>query len=144
VMKYAKNVNINNHAWVDSLHLESEIPGFYTRYLATVKSDIGVLVTYSINKSKYQQYLEDFDNMVKTLKVFRKPGMGLNANPQNSNLFDATKVPVTMSETTVFPNSQIQGGSDQKPVRKKSLPLLPILIGGAAVGYLIWRKKQTG
>src|SRR6476620_3480272 len=40
--KYAKTVNINGQAWVDSLHLESELPGFYTRYLATVKQDIGV------------------------------------------------------------------------------------------------------
>ncbi|NDD93150.1 hypothetical protein EBZ37_13860, partial [bacterium] len=54
--KYAKNVTIGGHPWVDSLHLESELPGFYTRYLATVKSDIGILVTFSINKEKYNQY----------------------------------------------------------------------------------------
>src|SRR4051812_14165536 len=58
--KYAKTTTINDQTWVDALHLESEIPGFYTRYLATVKQDIGVLVTYSINKSKYSQYLSDF------------------------------------------------------------------------------------
>ena len=62
--KSAATVNINGQAWVDALHMESEIPGFYTRYLATVKQDIGVLVTYSINKGKYQQYLGDFENMV--------------------------------------------------------------------------------
>src|SRR5690606_29110084 len=72
--KYGKTVQINDHAWVDALHLESEVPGFYTRYLATVKQDIGVLVTYSINKDKYQQYLPEFEALVKTLKVFRKPG----------------------------------------------------------------------
>src|SRR4051794_34790223 len=50
--RYAKTISLNGQPWVDSLHLESEIPGFYTRYLATVKQDIGVLVTYSINKNK--------------------------------------------------------------------------------------------
>src|SRR6478672_2022415 len=93
--KYAKTVNLNGQAWVDALHLESEIPGFYTRYLATVKQDIGVLVTYSINKTKYQQYLEDFDNMVKTLKVFRKPG-AVNAAPQNSDIFKNAQIPPAM------------------------------------------------
>src|SRR5690606_37662540 len=78
--RYAKTVSLNDHAWVDSLHLESEIPGFYTRYLATVKQDIGVLVTYSINKAKYQQYIDQFENLVRTLKVFRKTG-SLNVAP---------------------------------------------------------------
>ena len=82
-MKYSKTVSLSGHAWVDSLHLESEIPGFYTRYLATVKQDIGVLVTYSINKDKYTEYLNDFENMVKTLKVFRKAG-GINKGPTES------------------------------------------------------------
>src|SRR6478736_135221 len=111
--KYAKTVNLNGQAWVDALHMESEIPGFYTRYLATVKQDIGVLVTYSINKNKYQQYLDDFDNMVKTLKVFRKSG-GINVAPQNSNLFQNAQIPTNVGTETVFPGSQmqVQGGAD--------------------------------
>ncbi|NDD93282.1 hypothetical protein EBZ37_14525, partial [bacterium] len=51
--KYAKSVTIGGHPWIDSLHLESELPGFYTRYVATIKQDIGILVTFSINKDKY-------------------------------------------------------------------------------------------
>ena len=35
--KYVKLVNINDQQWIDSLHLASEVPGFYTRYLATTK-----------------------------------------------------------------------------------------------------------
>lgn len=84
--KYAKNNIINGQTWVDSLHTESEIPNFYTRYLATVKEDIGVLITYSVFKPKYQDYLKDFDNLVNTLKVFRKAG-GINVAPAGSNLF---------------------------------------------------------
>src|SRR6478672_9385740 len=37
-----KMTRINDHQWVDALHLASEVPGFYTRYLATVKEDLGV------------------------------------------------------------------------------------------------------
>ncbi len=139
-VKYAKTVNINGQAWVDALHLESEIPGFYTRYLATVKQDIGVLVTYSINKNKYQDYLGVFDNMVKTLKVFRKTG-GLNAAPQNSNLFSNTQIPQNISESTVFPNMNPIGGTSA-PKPKKGSPLLPILLVGGAAGFFIWRRRQ--
>ena len=141
--KYAKTVNLNGQPWVDALHMESEIPGFYTRYLATVKQDIGVLVTYSINKNKYQSYLEDFDNMVKTLKVFRKTG-SINAAPANSNLFQNTQVPQNVSEGSVFPGAAVQGGSDApKPPASKPLPILPLAIGGAAIAFFIWKKKQN-
>lgn len=86
--KWTKFEKYNDQSWVDSMHLESEIPGFYTRYLATVKEDIGILVTYSVNKDRYQQYREPFEEMVKTLKAFRKPGEGINVNPNSgANIF---------------------------------------------------------
>ncbi len=142
--KYAKTVNLNGQPWVDALHMESEIPGFYTRYLATVKQDIGVLVTYSINKSKYQLYLDDFDNMVKTLKVFRKAG-GINVAPANGNLFQNTQIPANIGSETVFPGAQVQGGADSKPMSpKQNFPMWIILVAVGAVGFLIWKKKQSG
>lgn len=143
--RYAKTINLNGQAWVDALHMDSEIPGFYTRYLATVKQDIGVLVTYSINKQKYQTYLEDFENMVRTLKVFRKAG-GINAAPVNSNLFQNTTIPQTMEQSTVFPGAPIQGGSDPAPARPSGggLPMPLILVGVGAVAFILWRRKRGG
>ena len=70
--KYAKLVTINNHRWVDALHLASEVPGFYTRYMATVKSDIGVVATFSVSKEHYSSYQTVFENIIKTLRVFRQ------------------------------------------------------------------------
>lgn len=144
--KYAKIVNINGQPWVDALHLESEIPGFYTRYLATVKDDIGVLVTYSINKSKYQDYLEDFDNMVRTLKVFRKPG-GYNAMPASSNIFANAQIPAGISPESVFaPPAAPQGGADQpvKKARQTDNSTFMIILIVAIGGYVIWKRKQSG
>lgn len=146
--KYANTVNLNGQPWVDALHLESEIPGFYTRYLATVKQDIGILVTYSINKAKYQEYLGDFETMVKTLKVFRRTG-GINAAPADTNLFANAQIPSGMTETSVFPNSGVnpQGGSDQAQAvpKPKQDDELFWLIGGlvAVVGFVIWRRKKA-
>lgn len=144
-VKYAKTATLNDHPWVDSLHLESEIPGFYTRYLATVKADIGVLVTYSINKDKYSSYLSDFENLVKTLKVFRKPGLGLNANP-NSNIFQNTTIPQGVTGDTVFGGVTPQGGAEGKVTTKKKPQdddtLLFILIGLGALGFILWKRKK--
>ena len=116
-VRYARNSTINDQPWVDSLHMESEIAGFLTRYLATVKEGIGILVTYSVNKNKYQEYSSMFEEMVKTLKAFRKEG-GLNIAAANSDLFK-TKLPNSMSNDSVFGN--VQGADDSKP--KSSNPL---------------------
>ena len=143
--KYAKSINLNNQAWVDALHLESEIPGFYTRYLATVKQDIGILVTYSINKNKYQDYLNDFDNMVKTLKVFRKAG-GINVAPQNSNLFQEAQLPKGISSETVFPGGTINTNTDagKKAAGQSSSTWILILLALGVVAFIIIKKKRGG
>lgn len=142
--KYAETKNLNGQAWVDALHLESEIPGFFTRYLATVKQDIGVLVTYSVNKAKYQQYLESFENMVKTLKVFRKPG-AINTGGAGGNLFQQTQIPAgAVSDSTVFGGGAPIPTEAPKPQRKKDdSSMLLLLGGGALVLFILWRRKKS-
>lgn len=145
--KYAKTVSINGQPWVDALHLDSEIPGFYTRYLATVKEDIGVLVTYSINKAKYAAYLPQFETLAKTVRVFRKSG-GINTAPASKNLFE-TQVPTNIAESAVFPGVNPQGGADSvaapQPAQKSDDFTFYLILGAAAVlGIVIWRKRQSG
>ncbi len=119
-VKVAQNRTIHEHPWVDSLHVDSEVQGFYTRYLATVKQGLGILVTYSVNKNKYSEYSGMFEDMVKSLKAFRREG-GLNAAPATSNLFGSAKIPTGISNDTVF--DPVAGATDEKPkpVKKAGL-----------------------
>jgi hypothetical protein len=134
-VRYAQTKTIQDTPWVDALHLESEIPGFYTRYLATVKDGIGILVTYSVNKNKYQDYTSMFDSMVKSLKAFRREG-GLNAAPASSDLFKDSHIPSGISGETVF--GGVQGAPDEKPMKKTSpLDDPMIFYGGIALVALI-------
>jgi hypothetical protein len=77
--KYTKLKQINGHSWADALHLASEVPGFYTRYLATVKEDLGVAVTFSVTKDLFSAYQGIFDKVVATLRVFRQKKQSLAA-----------------------------------------------------------------
>ncbi|MBI3534980.1 MAG: hypothetical protein HY072_05795 [Deltaproteobacteria bacterium] len=145
VPKHATTVDINSHPWVDALHIDSEIPDFYTRYLATVKADIGVLVTYSINKNKYKEYSSDFEIMIKTLKVFRKPG-GINVAPSDKNLLQ-NPIPPNVLQDTVF-QPPAEGGSDvAEPKKAKStsdeMLFYIILAVALVVLFIIWRRRRN-
>lgn len=61
--------NINQHPWVDGMHLASEIPNYYSRYLATTKDKIAVLVTFSAHKTHYAKYSTDFYKAIESLRV---------------------------------------------------------------------------
>lgn len=77
-----KNVQINDLAWIDGLHLGSEVKNYYTRYLATIKDRIAVLVTFSAHQLFYAKYSQDFFKTIKSLKVIAtkdllsKPDLG--------------------------------------------------------------------
>jgi hypothetical protein len=65
----AKQILVNDHHWIDGLHLASEIPHYYTRYLATIKDKIAVLVTLSAHSEHYTRYSKDFFKTVQSLRV---------------------------------------------------------------------------
>lgn len=136
--RYVKEIDISGHQWVDSLHLQSEIPDFYTRYLATIKEDLGVLVTFSVRKDKYEEYGPDIDNMVKSLRAFRKPG--------DPNASDLPATDASAGDAGVFGDGSKKPkvAAGQKPADDSaSLILLLLLLGGAG-GFIIWRKKKKG
>jgi len=68
-VKYVNNRKINDHPCVDSLHLGSEISGYYTRYLATIKDKIAILVTLSAHQKYYTKYSSDYYKAVESLRV---------------------------------------------------------------------------
>ncbi len=66
---------INGHPWVDGMHLNSEVRDYYTRYLATVKDRIAVLVTFSAHKLHYSKYTSDFFRAIESLRVLSTRGL---------------------------------------------------------------------
>lgn len=64
-----KQVKINDHVWIDGLHMASEVPNYFTRYLTTIKDKIAILVTLSAHKNFYTKYSQDFFKSVMSLRV---------------------------------------------------------------------------
>ncbi len=66
---HVQNRRIANHPWIDGMHMGSEVPSYYTRYLGTVKESIAILVTFSAHKTSYTKYSNDFLKAIESLRV---------------------------------------------------------------------------
>lgn len=144
--KYTKLSRINEQQWVDALHLASEVPGFYTRYLATVKEDLGVAVTFSVTKDLYATYQPIIDKLVSTLRVFRqKSGSDLaGLRPKGSedpNFADATFNPNAAMDLQANKTKKRtdggEGGDDM-------MLIIALVVVGAVVMLIMKGKKKKG
>ena len=139
--KYTKQTKVNDHFWVDSLHLASEVPGFYTRYMATTKGDLGIAVTFSVAKEHYDSYQKVFEQVIKSMRVFaitrgkRAQTLGIKKRQQDllsgaglleSGLLDVPKV-VDQGR-----QEQEEGGDF----------LFYLLLAAGVAGFIIYKKRQ--
>ncbi|XGC81718.1 hypothetical protein ACES2L_04380 [Bdellovibrio bacteriovorus] len=139
----AKSVQINDQPWVDSLHLGSEVPNYFTRYLATIKDKIAILVTFSAHKQYYTKYSQDFFKAVMSLRViasknlYTKPDLG-PIRPGSETL----GAPIS----SAMPADMMQGEGMEEGGGKnnKTMLLMGALILAAlgAIIYLRARKKR--
>jgi hypothetical protein len=77
---------IKDIEWIDSLHLGSEIPGFYTRYLAGIRQQVAGLITYSISESVYAKWTPIMSEIVDSAELFFDPkafAEAMKAGPQS-------------------------------------------------------------
>lgn len=65
---YTRRRNINGTFWVDSLQQNSELPGFWARYLATVHNKLAILITYVVSDENYSKMAPQFERMISSLK----------------------------------------------------------------------------
>lgn len=143
--KSTKLNKINDQQWVDALHLASEVPGFYTRYLATVKEDLGVAVTFSVTKDLYAQYQPIMDKLVSTLRVFRQRKAELADLRSGKGSEDPN-----FADTTFNPNAAMDLQAGKKKGKgddgggDNNLLLLvgAVVIGAVLLGVLKGKKKK--
>jgi len=65
---FVRRRNVNGVDWIDSLQQNSELVGFWTRYVATVQKPLAILVTYVVSNQKYADLTPSFERMVASLK----------------------------------------------------------------------------
>ncbi|OFZ29006.1 MAG: hypothetical protein A2622_12990 [Bdellovibrionales bacterium RIFCSPHIGHO2_01_FULL_40_29] len=134
---------INDQPWLDALHTNSEVQNYYTRYLATIKDQIAILVTFSAHNKYYSKHSTNFNNTVKSLRVIAskdllsRPDLGPlrgSGETLGSGIGQAMPADLLATEET--------SGKSRKGFLKNPIFMgLSILIL-ALIGYVVMQMKK--
>ncbi len=131
-VKAVRKRKINGTDWIDGIHLGSEVQSYYSRYLATVKGSIGILVTFSAHKDHYTKYSNDFIRAIKSLKIIASDDI-LSGKLSGSGKIRSKKHDIfDMGDN--MPEGMFGEFSDEN---KKSRGLIGMLGKRGAVGLLL-------
>lgn len=139
--KYTKSMKVNDQTWIDSLHMASEVPGFFTRYLATVKEDLGVAVTFSVAKDHYDSYKGVFDNIINSMRVFRNKGATSGVSVLKTNEHADGDLPIFIPEDGTAGQRQGKGKSAGAGAGATANLILIVLAAAGVGGFLYLKKK---
>jgi len=136
---------IANQMWIDGMHEGSEVSAYFTRYMATIKDRIAILVTFSAHKEHFSKYANDFRQAIESLRVVATKDL-LNGDHGGTDIPHGTigapigqNIPSNSFESDGMPQDDLIARN-----RKKNLKMLLFaLILGSAGGYLYWQSKKS-
>ncbi len=133
-----KRSNVNNHEWIDGFHESSEVANYFTRYMATIKDNLGILVTFSAHKKVYSKFSGDFAKAIQSLRVLTVPSVNFNTtNIATSNNPINPQRPVVIEDINPSePEPLDQGGGGSTTLLGLILLILAIVI------YFLFGKKS--
>ncbi len=139
-IKYTRQKKIRDHMWVDSLQIGAEVPGFVSRYVASVKEQIGALISYHVAESVFSKWGEILDRMIDSaeLRFDPKAFAEIMKNPSGS-LWKPRNLGGRENPTaTAEAPKEAQGDSSELMMN-----MLGAGIVVAALAFYIWKKKMN-
>jgi hypothetical protein len=136
---------INGQTWIDGMHLNSEIPNYFTRYLATTKDRIAVLVTFSAHQAHYSRFSSDFFRAIQSLRVIfnRSTVPGGNINTPGAGVIGSGGTGLVGEGDGLLPDQE-PGGGFGRFLAGAGSTILGILLLAGAIGFYFWSKRKKG
>jgi hypothetical protein len=63
---------LDDRTWIDATHFVSEVPGFRTRYLASLTTQVGIAITFSTREDSYEIYGPILDKIVNSINIYQR------------------------------------------------------------------------
>lgn len=136
----AKKVLINNHQWLDGLHNSSEVANYYTRYLATIKNRIAVLVTFSAHTKFYAKYSTMFHTAIMSMNIIASRDLLSKPELGPVRIGEGTLGPQTVQ--SAMPMDLYQEGAGNQKGGSGGLFLGLLLVVGSIVGFFYYKKNK--
>ena len=136
---------IANQLWVDGMHEGSEVSAYFTRYMATIKDRIAILVTFSAHKEHFSKYANDFRQAIESLRVVATKDL-LNDHGGADTPHGTIGAPIGQNIPSggSFDGEGINQDDLAARNHKKTTKLLLFaLILAAAGGYLYWQSQKN-
>ncbi|MGE3684151.1 MAG: hypothetical protein AB7G93_20715 [Bdellovibrionales bacterium] len=141
---HVKERMIGNHMWIDGMHLGSEVGPYFTRYLATIKDRIAILVTFSAHKQHYTKYSGDFIKAVESLRVVAtKDTLGGRAGLDPRRGSETIGAPIGQNIAMYDPQGLPAEGAGREGFDFFTWFLVAVLCG-AIGGYFYLRSRGKG
>lgn len=143
---HVKDRTIGNHPWIDGMHLGSEVGPYYTRYLATIKDKVAVLVTFSAHKQHFTKYSGDFLAAIESLRAVAEkdvtvggtPGSNAGAMQGQESIGAPAGQTISLLDTEQLPPEDDTAGKAHATTQWFAVLLLALAVGG----YLWMRSKK--
>ncbi len=136
---HVKERIIGGQMWVDGMHLGSEVGPYFTRYLATIKDRISILITFSAHKQHYTKYSADFIKAVESLKVVAtKDTLGNRGGDSGSRVGETIGAPIGQNIPSIEGDLPAEG-SGGRGSKYGILMWLAIILG--AVGLFLYMRS---
>lgn len=136
---------ISNQMWIDGMHLGSEVGPYFTRYLATIKERISILVTFSAHKQHYTKYSADFIKAVESLRVVATKDTLGNRGGDTSRGGETIGAPIGSNIPSIegegLPGEGMGAGGAGRGGKYATLIWLALILG--AVGLYLYYKSGS-
>ncbi|HVJ63746.1 MAG TPA: hypothetical protein VM901_00680 [Bdellovibrionota bacterium] len=137
-VRYTRINKILEREWVDSLQFGSEIPGFYTRYLASIAEKVAGLLTYAIAESSYAKWSPVMERMIGTIELKFDPQAFEQLSKQSGSLLSSRGG--GFGGRAAAP--EVEAAAPAPDASNDSSIMIVALVLFAAAGYWFYKKKQ--
>lgn len=149
LVKYkSQEQKINDQKWLDALHQDSEVPNYFTRYLATIKDQIAILVTFSAHNKHYAKHSPNFDRTIRSLRVIatkdllNRPDLGPLHGP---NDILGAPIGTAMPHDLIAPEETAANTKAKKGIFQNEMLIGLALFILAVLGYIgmkVYQKRR--